>query len=592
MIFAVSAVVLFGICGLAIDSGLSYLSANKVERAAAAGALAGVTYMPSDFATAQSAATAAVERNGYPASSVTVFKVSGDNPPKLCDDVVVLCATNRLGVSVNTSVSNTFTKLLGFGPQHTVLQRAVAEFLSTLTLGQPGSHIGSQEDQINASPQQGFYFLRTEGWGTPRSEGDAYTPSNTWDGTTDMHTISGKLGTEATLPGGWMTLPDCGGYDFQITVPQAELGKPVHVEVYNPSFGPDQPSSNKYRESDGTFDKTKAAQYDTMLYTLFQENDRFNRQTDTPLSQTLFDPINGTTTAPPPPTPSTWTDERTGATLTAATVNAFYHQWVDPTSSASLSGAQLVNQNLPGGVVPHWTGSLAPSNTPYRLRVDTLDGAANGCSASSVANGAGGGHKGYAVRVVDAAGVECAACTIGGLNELAFYTPLVASGGGTTSFDIPMVNIPAVYAGQTIDLFAFDPGDVGNATNYIDVIDPCPTVVAGSCTAPAIASDPSNVKVYDLGTNKATTPSAGLQLDATHWPDQTQARILTSQGGAHPYNGHWILFKIPVPTTYAPTTAANQYWSLRYELTGGTATDTLTIAVGFDGPPVHLVPNP
>lgn len=586
-IFAISAVVLFGICGLAIDSGISYLNANKVERAAAAGALAGVTYMPDQYATALTAAAAAVQRNGgYIDNGPGNTKVYVYRVPIGCG-AGVPCLPNRLGVGVQTDVSNTFTKILGFGPTHAVRQDAVAEYLSTLTLGQPGSHIGSTEPQINGSPQTGFYFLRTEGWGTPRSEGDAYTPNP--NGSTDIHTINNSL--EASVPGTWNALPSCGGYSFQIVVPSTEPANAVHVEVYNPAFAPDQPSQNTYRESDSTFDNTKPAQYDTMMYTLFRETDPFNRAADVPLGQLKLDPINATNASQ-----ANWTDEVTGATLTASSISTFYHAWVDPFASAnghSGAGVQLV----PATKGQFSYGALAPGST-YRLRVDTLDGTSAGCSASGVAVNAGGGHKGYAVRVVDSPGVECAACNLGGINELAFYTPLVSSGVGTKTFDIPMVNVPAVYAGQTIDIYAYDPGDVGagaSSSNYIDVIDPCPSVVAGSCAAPVIASDASNIKVYNLGINKATVPSASNLVTATnpgYWPDTTKARVLTNNGGGHPFNGEWLLFKVPVPNTYAPTSVASQYWSLRYELTNATATDTLTISVGFDGPPVHLVPGP
>ncbi len=591
VIFAISAVVLFGICGLAIDTGLSYLAANQVERAAAAGALAGVTYMPDQYSpNAINAAKAAVQRNGYPNAQVTVFRV-----PKGCGSGAP-CLPNRLGVDVTTTVNNTFIRLLGFGPSHTVTQEATAEYLSTLTLGQPGAQIGSTQSQINASPQQGFYFLRTEGWGTPRTEGDAYTPNPASNGpSTDLHTISGELGTEvSSLPAGWTPFPqpsntkDCGGYDFQIAVPTTETAGTVHLEVYNPGHFPD--SGNTYKENDSTFNSGTAAQYDTMVYTLFQENDRFDRTSDTPKTQLVVNPVNATNG-----NQAQWQDVTQSGTslLKAATTAAFYQQWVDIGLGAYSDLESIAGNHLTSF---HGTSSftLSPGQT-YRLRVDTYDGSKQGCSNSTNGTDSGGGHKGYAVRVTDQPDGNpspvCAACTLGGLNELAFYTPLTAS-GSTTVFDVPMVNVPAVYAGQTINIYAYDPGDV-SGTNYIDIMDPCPS---SPCPASpgSIATDP-NIKVYDLGVNKATVPTSSLYPDSAHWPSQgtgsVQARVLTHDGSGNPYNGHWLLFKVPVPTTYAPTTAAQQYWSLQYELTGGTATDTLTMSVGFDGPPVHLVPN-
>jgi hypothetical protein len=585
-IFAIAAVVLFGVVGLAIDSSVGYYAANRVERAAAAGALAGVTYMPDQYSPKGiNAAMAAVQTNGFADDGcvkvcVVVYKV-----PRHCDDVgsTIPCVPNQLGVEVGTQVDNSFTKLLGFGANHWVRQNAVAEFLSTLTLGQPGQQLGSTEPEINGTPQQGFYFLRTEGWGAPRSEGDAYTPNpaSASPASTDVHTITVEPALPASSPGNvWTPLPSCGGYDFQIAVPATEpAGRTVRVEVYNPAFAPD--GSNSYREHDGTFDATNATQYDTMMYTLFQENDHFNRATDSPVAQVEIDPLNATSA-----TQSNWTDASPPGTtpVPLSTSTALFHQWVDPFPSGGLSAPPLIRSSAAS---TGWNDSLTPGQT-YRLRVDTMDGTGAGCASSPLPAGGGGGHKGYAVRVVDAANTLCVACTLGGINELAFYTPLAAPSSATATFDIPMVNVPSVYAGETIDIYAFDPGDVGNATNYVSIIDSCPS----SPCSPAIASDPSNIKVYDLGFNKTTTPTPALLVDSTHWVDTTQARVLTSQGGSHPYNGHWLLFKIPVATTYAPASTAQQYWSLRYELTGGTATDTLTVSVGFDGPPVHLVPTP
>ena len=50
-IFALVSVLLFVVAGLAVDAGSSYLTSNKLERAAAAAALAGVAYLPGDIPT-------------------------------------------------------------------------------------------------------------------------------------------------------------------------------------------------------------------------------------------------------------------------------------------------------------------------------------------------------------------------------------------------------------------------------------------------------------------------------------------------------------------------------------------------------------
>ena len=62
LLFALMAVLLLVIAGLAVDAGMSYFSSDQVERAAAAGALAGVAYLPGEFDAATNAALVEVAR--------------------------------------------------------------------------------------------------------------------------------------------------------------------------------------------------------------------------------------------------------------------------------------------------------------------------------------------------------------------------------------------------------------------------------------------------------------------------------------------------------------------------------------------------
>ena len=80
-------------------------------------------------------------------------------------------------------------------------------------------------------------------------------------------------------------------------------------------------------------------------------------------------------------------------------------------------------------------------------------------------------------------------------------------------------------------------------------------------------------------------------LPAPPLADPTQAYVQATTGGTTHYNGHWLHFEIPIPTTYNPGANPNNwFWSLRYTIsTGSTATDTVTIAVGLKGNPAHLL---
>jgi Flp pilus assembly protein TadG len=60
LIFALCATVVFALVGLAVDGGISYLSSQQLEKAAAAAATAGVTYMPQGFTCGPGPCTSAV----------------------------------------------------------------------------------------------------------------------------------------------------------------------------------------------------------------------------------------------------------------------------------------------------------------------------------------------------------------------------------------------------------------------------------------------------------------------------------------------------------------------------------------------------
>src|SRR5947208_9624165 len=129
-----------------------------------------------------------------------------------------------------------------------------------------------------------------------------------------------------------------------------------------------------------------------------------------------------------------------------------YHNWVSVTNYDGGGDMGLIQNQLkytagtPAGTVPPGT---------YRLRVDSLS--YDGKLAPPASGGAA--HKGYAVRaVLDAAGTPCSACTVSAWNDMALYTPI--SGG---SFAMPVFSLTPDYAGRTISVDIFDPGDVSSS---------------------------------------------------------------------------------------------------------------------------------
>jgi Flp pilus assembly protein TadG len=645
-IFALVGVVLFAAIGLAVDAGMAYLTYNGAERAAAAAALAGVPYMPAGMptgtntttscaGTAGAAACAATARAGY-ANGGTVnghpVTITVSRFPAGCGSVGNPCADNKLQVQVQAYVQPTFLHVLGFS-DHPVTASDTGFFLPPISLGQPGAQLGSTLDQLGTAGS--YYFLRSEGYGNPRSEGDAYDPYNInaniscqqsvttnpagMGDSTDTHTLSGTTDVSAATMSSASAspLPTRGGYNFSIAVPSAIPGGTGSAQVYNPAFAPDggfNPSGGAYNlhEQDSSFSgNTYTDQYSAMEYTLFKVNDRFDHSTDVPLSQIVVDPLNVTITGGAVSSfvdvryPSQTLSASSNATVFNYVLNNIYHSWVNvgtpPVASTQwISGGTTYNiMHVIKGLGSPLAGAT-PAAT-YRLRVDMLDynglrpGDDAGASSCSRA------HKGYAVELAASTGGLCTdpGCQMSALDELAVYTPIITA--GSSGFSIPLFNLPADYAGQTINFYIYDVGDV-SGSNSISIQNP-DTASCGANPTPCLFTTSTGVNVYDLGISRNTSLTGNLLYpngtadqcaSPAVQPNGTQALVNTYPiaGGCSGrastfFNGRWLLFQLQIPSNYAG--GGGNYWQMHYSLTSGTASDTFTIAVNYANSPVHLL---
>jgi hypothetical protein len=568
LLFALMAVLLLVIAGLAVDAGMSYFSSDQVERAAAAGALAGVAYLPGEFDAATNAALVEVARNGFDSAcptSTTPAQLSTASSP--C--VIVSQppdTTNELEVTVAVSVPTTFLKLLGFGP-HMVQRSATAEYLPPIALGQPGSSQGSAlTGSCNAVPPNGtyctnppsglgsggsnFYFEREEGWGNPRSEGDAYTPTPDDDTSgcppqpqgsckanpQDNHALSPAAGTEQYYPTSYpqLAMNYTGGSNFLINVPP---GQSVDVQVFDPAFAPDandQTNAYSYHEDDSSFpnNSTTDTNFSAMSYTVFKVPTLSSNMTDSLVSQEVFYPynatclygggshagcqVNGVNTES-----YTWFPPGTGTpTQVKNEVPATYHQWISALGyMPTHNDAGLETTTYTSGTSVLSNPSTAPSDAYFRLEVDTLQW--NGsptctptsCSIPAVSsNTQSKAHKGYAVqlavpRTTTACSMStCSSASISAMDDMTVYTPIV--GAQCPSFQIPLFYLDPSYADQTVDVNLFDLGDVSGGNAYVGIVPPASTgVTPASCTSSQPSGSPSgfaqlaaNTQIENIGT--------------------------------------------------------------------------------------------
>jgi hypothetical protein len=620
ILVAVILVTLLTGIGVAFDASYDYYNSALAERAAAAAALSGVVFMPNQFTvpvpagSRNDATDRAVDeavRNGFKSSEVTVQKVYDSSGGQIL---------TQLQVTVTHTFPTLFMRIFGF-PTLSVKRVAVAAYLPPISIGQPGGQGGSTVTQLGSGTTN-YYFMREFGFGADRSQGDPFSPNpgSEYGGalappSTDVHQISAQIGNDTVDA----SLPARGGYNYQVYLPPGYSG---YVQVYNAAFGPDNaPAHNNcdnikswttcstfpagctmlvspycyYYHEEDSVDFTDKTTFDAMEYSLFRVNNVFVRSTDTELSKFTVLPIDATTWPL-----AQYLDVNTGKTVTqtytgtAATNMATYHSWVNVTNynganDKDASGNLLVvNQTKYAAAL---TGAAVTGST-YRLRVDSLnyDGtnppsSSTSCVPSS-GNGCGVAHKGYAVRVASAAGVVCATCVVSAWNDMDMYTPINITAPGGGAFPVPLFQLPKAYAGYTIYVDIYDPGDIGGAGNVdLNILTPVNGSAAAACavagTTVAAPTSPQTVTVKDLGTSLGSTTQTLIGTPAT-------ATVRATSSGSVLYNGHWVELLIPVPSTYNPGT--NTTWCLQYATSAGVnATDTLAAVVGLQGSPEHMI---
>ena len=223
--FALTLTVFLAMAGLGIDLWNLWRNAQEVQRAADAGALAGVTFLPADLGAAKTNAFDLVEANGYPRGQATVEL--GDAP-------------SRLKVTVRQEVNNTFMGLLGVG-HSTVTRSAVAEFNGPTPLGSPVNNLGNQPigtgdvnyssglvDPESANPQ---VWLNLAAVGNNKENGDRFAAN----GCTNPASPGGVY---ACPPGETNSEYTADGYVFmaRVNVGAGDLGKSLIIESYDPAF--------------------------------------------------------------------------------------------------------------------------------------------------------------------------------------------------------------------------------------------------------------------------------------------------------------------------------------------------------------------
>lgn len=159
-----------------------------------------------------------------------------------------------------------------------------------------------------------------------------------------------------------------------------------------------------------------------------------------------------------------------------------------------------------------------------------------------------------------------------GLGSMVAFSPLPQG----AAVDLYFSQIGAVYAGKTMKVSLWDPGDTNGLTATLQFLQPTPTgftPASFTWTATKFAVNGTNCN----GSSPGPVTS-----------------VVTYSGGSK-FNGCWLIISIPVSTSYtAPTppgVPGPGWWKIRYTMGPGAndASDLTTWKTQMVGNPVHLV---
>ncbi|MCB0993995.1 MAG: hypothetical protein KDB21_02810 [Acidimicrobiales bacterium] len=202
---AIMATILIVTVGFAVDLGNWKLTGGRAQGAAEAAALAGVTFLPDDPATAEAIARQVALDHGYdPADpDITVSVSLGAGP-------------TQLEVEISQRVDNLFTAVVGINST-TVTRSAVAEFAPPVEIGSPDPIMGNDPE----SGHQPDFWLSQAGQQVEKDQGDRY--STFWCAVATTYECSGWSGNNEF---------NGGSYNYVARVSDAT--QPLRIQLFDP----------------------------------------------------------------------------------------------------------------------------------------------------------------------------------------------------------------------------------------------------------------------------------------------------------------------------------------------------------------------
>jgi hypothetical protein len=573
----------FALAAISVDVARWYMEVERVQKAADAGALAGVTHLPQDLAAARATARDVSGRNGYPDSgSTSVAAEAGTRP-------------SQLKVAVSSTISNTFGSMFGVDTID-ITRTAVADYNGPAPMGSPCNTFGNEPtsgsgsatpvgtalpavryDGCSSKPD---FWASIEGPQTTKGQGDRYATRNC--GASSHECSSGKNNEYRQ-----------DGYFWLVRVGEAAVGNPIKLQLYDPGYVAtgqlcqDLPKaqilrndSNPYAMTDGILryaaPHTHADAAMQLAGLEFCTGDFAPDGGSSPMTTTfvLRDPVD--------------TKDPSAAPVHAGCVRQY--------RGTKVQNNETLDTHSSGSYEPHlasyfhtWSDfcSFTPSQAgDYYLQVRSnvsLGGTSTGNNgktqlvyednpAASAPTGnttTGAGQNSFGIRAVTAPGLEDDVA-VSGYARMPIFANAI---GSKSTFNLIRV-LPAA-AGKSIKFSFFDVGD-------------CTVVTGGNCTGTVKVMPPT-----DAQGSITTTPfrdgcmsfggSAG-----------TAGQLLTGCAASvtnAKNNGKLQTMSVPIPTDYTCNYASfgGCWYKVEVSYPGAMVNDITTWDADIAGDPVRLI---
>lgn len=599
---------IFGAAALGVDVARWYLEAQRVQKAADAGALGGVTYMPQDLPTAITTAKAVVGRNGYSGTGSSTIAVAQGSKP------------SQVRVTVCSTIKNSFGGIIGVS-RTTVCRTAVADYTGPAPLGSPCNTFGNEPTSGSAAAATP---TTASAHGTPRLSNCSVNPQfwATIEGPEtdkiygDRYSTVNCTASVDKCTAGKNTEYDQEGYFWLVRVQQTAVGTPINLQLFDPAFV--YTNQNCSTLPDATASTTDPLKWGWDYANQYVTTD----------AKTRYSPTSATGSATVAPTctgdlvtqankqmttsfalrqQTDTLDPRRSAvqndTLGNPCIKQYKGQLTAPTTADLLEriGTQAIQANNPlntaydpqlAAVFHNWTSlcTFTPTRAgDYYLQARTnvtfggtqLANSGTG-NVSIISNGnlnvvattgntlLGDGNNAFGIRAVTSAGKE-KAVSVSGYDRMPIYAN--ATGASST---LNLIRVLPGGAGKSISFSYYDVGDiVTTGPGSVRVLPP--PDATGSITTTPFPNGGCRASGGKAGTGPTTLTNCSAPFDA-------------APAGSN--NGKTETIIIPIPNDYTCDYTQPQNCWYRVTVTepaGATVNDITTWTASLFGDPVRLV---